>query len=155
MVDEEGHIQSEQGTLREIAEKYYTKLFQKTKTRVGKQEKVLSKIVKKISDADKRNLDAPLTIKELEKALMSLLDNKSPGPDGITAEFYKKIWYLIQDKYLAYINAAKVHGFRDFRNTSSTTIIYKRKGEVYDLANYRPIALINNDIKILTKTLSS
>ena len=154
LADEEGHIQSEQGTLQEIAKKYYTKLFQKTKTRVGKQDKVLSKIVKKISDADRRNLDAPLTIKELEKAVMSLLDNKSPGPDGITAEFYKKFWYLIKDKYLAYINAAKIHGFRDFRNTSSTTIIYKRKGEVYDLANYRPIALLNIDIKILTKTLS-
>ena len=75
-MDEEGHIQSAQDTILDIAKKYYTKLFQKTKTRVGKQDKVLSKIVKKISDADKRNLDAPSTIKELEKAVISLSDNK-------------------------------------------------------------------------------
>ena len=81
--------------------------------------------------------------------------NKSPGPDGITAEFYKKFWYLIKEKFRAYLNTAKITGFRDYRNTSSTTLIYKRKGEVYELSNYRPIALINVDLKILTKTLSS
>ena len=86
---------------------------------------------------------------------MSLSDGKSPGPDGITVEFYKKFWHLIKDRYLSYINAAKILGFHDYRNTSSTTIIYKLKGQLYHLDNYRPIALINVDIKILTKALSN
>ena len=43
----------------------------------------------------------------------------------------------------------------DYRNTSTTTLIFKHKGEVYELGNYRPIALINVDIKILTKALSN
>ena len=81
---------------------------------------------------------------------MSLINNKSSGPNGITG---KKFWYLIKDRFLDYLNAAKLLGLKEYRDTSSTTLIYKHKGEVYDLSNYIPIALINIDIKILAKTL--
>ena len=86
---------------------------------------------------------------------MALHSGKSPGPDGISAEFYKAFWYLIKDRYLLYINAAKTTGFNAYRNESTTTIIYKRKGEVFKLEYYRPIALMNVDLKILTKTLNN
>ena len=155
LLDENEELQTNQDSLQNIARNYYTKLFTKTRTNDAKQNKLLRNIVNKISGEDKLKLDSPLTIKELEKAVMSLLNNKSPGPDGITGEFYKKFWYLIRDRFLAYLNATKLLGFKEYRNTSSTTLIYKHKGEVYDLMNYRPIALINIDIKILTKTLSN
>ena len=155
LANEKGEIETENDALLGTAEKYYTKLFRKGKTNWSKQQKLLQNVGKSISAADKATLDAHLTIEELEKSVMSLASNKSPGPDGITAEFYKKFWYLFKEKFLAYLNAAKNTGFRDYRNTSSTTLIYKRKGETYELANYRPIALINIDLKILTKALSN
>lgn len=155
LMDKNGIIQTGNNNLLNITEDYYTKLFKNSNVSVSKQNKLLQKVNKKLSIADRNKLDARLTPKELELAVMSLPNNKSPGPDGISAEFYKKFWYLINERYLSYINAAKSSGFRSYRNTSSTTLVYKNKGEIYNLDYYRPIALINVDIKILTKALSN
>ncbi len=153
--DENGQIYTDNNSLLTITEKYYTKLFTNSRTNIAKRNKLLQNITKRLSASDRMRLDAPLTLEELEKAVMALLINKSPGPDGISAEFYKAFWYLIKDMFLSYINAAKVTGFHAYRNLSSTTLIYKRKGEIYKLEYYRPIALINVDLKLLTKALSN
>ena len=37
-------------------------------------------------------LEQPVTENELKEALFGMADNKSPGSDGLTVEFYKKCW---------------------------------------------------------------
>ena len=155
LADENEEIHSDTNSLLGIAEKYYTKLYAKSRTNSGKQTQILRNVQHKLSAIDRQKLDDPLTLEQIEKALWSLANGKSPGPDGITVEFYKTFWYLIKDKFLSYINQAKLTGFHEYRNQSATTIVYKRKGEVYKLDYYRPIALINVDLKIITKTLSN
>ena len=85
---------------------------------------------------------------------MKLQVGKSPGPDGIPAEFYQAFWPCINNMYLEFVNSVRVNSFPDEKNTSITTIIYKKRGDPYLLINYRPIALMNVDVKILTKLLS-
>ena len=155
LADENGEIHTENITLLDVTEKYYTQLFTSSRNDTPKQKNLLQNITKKLSNADRMKLDALLTLDELCKAVMALQNGKSPGPDGISAEFYKAFWYLIKDKFLCYINAAKEIGFHAYRNESTTTIIYKKKGEVYKLEYYRPIALMNVDLKILSKCLST
>lgn len=96
-----------------------------------KQYKLLNNIHLKISTQDKLKLESDITEQEIQNAVQQIQDNKSPGLNGITAEFYKKFWYLIKDEYLMYINAAKQYSFGDYTNTSVTTIIFKHKGEIY------------------------
>ena len=51
----------------------------------------------KINEEQKVNLDREITKGEVEEALKSLKNNKSPGPDGYTAEFFKAFWQELGD----------------------------------------------------------
>ena len=153
--DENKNMQTENEKLLEITEKYYKKLYATSNTDKLKQQKLLKNIQKRLSKSDKHKLDAPLCNDELGRATYQLHDNKSPGPDGKIAEFYKTFWYLIKDMYVEYINAARQTSFTDHQNTSVTILIYKHKGETYILDNYRPISLINVDLNFLAKALAN
>ena len=153
--DKKGQIQTDNENLVQIATDYYTKLYKPSPVDEMKQQRLLKNIDLKISTQDKLKLEADITEQELQQAVYQLNDNKSPGINGITAEFYKKFWYLIKDKYIQYINTAKQSSLGEYINTSVTTIIFKHKGEIYILDNYRPISLINVDLKILTRALAN
>ena len=44
----------------------------------------------KVNQEEIENLDRPITSTEIETVIRNLSANKSPGPDGVTAEFYQK-----------------------------------------------------------------
>jgi hypothetical protein len=41
-------------------------------------------------------LSAPFTEKEVFEAIAQMKNNKAPGPDGFSAEFYKRCWNIIK-----------------------------------------------------------
>ena len=53
--------------------------------------------IPKISDEEKEQLDFQISKAELDFSLRSLKNNKTPGPNGYTAEFPKKIWDALGD----------------------------------------------------------
>ena len=45
----------------------------------------------KLNQEEIENLNRPITSMEIETVVRNLLVNKSPGPDGFTAEFYQNL----------------------------------------------------------------
>uniref|UniRef100_A0A3B4XD94 Reverse transcriptase domain-containing protein n=1 Tax=Seriola lalandi dorsalis TaxID=1841481 RepID=A0A3B4XD94_SERLL len=94
--------------------------------------------------------------RKIEVTIDNLNKNKSPGSDGLTAEFYirfkEQLAPLLLDLYHTMQEQQKTP--KSF-TTGMITVIYKNKGERNIISNYRPISLLNTDYKILTKTLAN
>ena len=70
------------------------------------REKFLEKYnFPKLNQEEIENLNRPITSTEMETVIRNLPTNKSPGPDGFTAEFYQK--FREELKYLSYSNSSR------------------------------------------------
>ena len=78
---------------------------------------------------------------------------KAPGPDGLSVEFYTRCWPIVKHDFVNLLNQMYSTQSIDNRTKSGfITLIYK-KGPKTKISNYRPISLLNYDLKIFTKCL--
>ena len=134
--------------------KFYKDLYSTDKVNEKVQDKLLRNVKTKLSKEARTDLDKPITAEEVFKAINKLQSGKSPGLDGFPIEFYKEYWHLIQNLFMAYVNEVLETGISNSRNVSVIKLIYKKTGEIFLLTNFRPISLINTDVKIITKVLT-
>jgi len=103
------------------------------------------------NDLDVHDLMKPVTLKELEEVISTFKNGKAPGLDGLSIEFYKKTFGCIKHHLLNFINDT-IFGEHLPRKISTGVIkLLFKKGDPRDLKNYRPITLMNVDLKIITK----
>ena len=63
-----------------------------------------------LSEDEREHCEGLLSKEELLQALKTMESNKSPGSDGIPAEFYKVFWHDISDHLLDSINYSYQQG---------------------------------------------
>ena len=93
---------------------------------------------------------------ECLNALKTMSNRKSPGSDGFSAEFYKFFWNDISKHVLNSLNHAFIEGelSTDQKRGLISLIPKKEKDRLY-IKNWRPIALLNTDYKLLAKILAT
>ena len=155
LIDDDGDLHADTPTMLHIVTQYYTSLYTPSPVNHTTQNKLLRNVHTSVSRQDRDALDAPFTLAELQAAVRSLKPGKSPGLDGLPIEFYQRFWPLLQHHYLSYVNAVQASHLDPWKNTSITALLYKNRGDANDLTNYRPISLINVDVKIITKVLTT
>jgi hypothetical protein len=147
-------ITSQAGIINYITE-FYKDLYSKEEHEVDKvsSDKVeeFFKNCPKLSVNDKEFMDSPITLEELTAALKSC-KNSTPGPDGISYDFYKKFWPQWGNIILESWNySLKVGKLPESNLTSAITLLPKEGKNLELIANWRPISLTNCDLKIITK----
>lgn len=108
-----------------------------------------------ISRLNRSRMDRPFTAQEFLDALKDLNKGKTPGTDGITPEFYQTFWEQLKDEFLESIeHSLDIGSFTDQQRTGVITLVPKKDMDRRLLTNWRPITLLNTDIKILSKALA-
>ena len=89
--NENGEITTDNTEIQRIIRDYYQWLYVNKMDNLEEMEKFLEKYnFPKLNQEEIENLNRPITSTEIETVIRNIPANKNSGPDGVTAEFYKK-----------------------------------------------------------------
>ena len=102
-----------------------------------------------LNDSDKQKCEGLLTEKECLEALKTMESGKSPGTDGLPAEFYKVFWKDVSPFLIRCLNKSHQKGKLALTQRRGViSLIPKKDKALQELKNWRPITLLNCDYKI-------
>ncbi|GKA98844.1 RNA-directed DNA polymerase, eukaryota [Tanacetum coccineum] len=100
-------------------------------------------------------LDKSITIDEIRVAVWDCGENKSPGPDGYTFEFFRRFWNFIGPDFCSAVLCFFDHGFFPRGCNSSFIALIPKVTDTKFVTDFRPISLIGSVYKVVTKILAN
>jgi len=109
-----------------------------------------------LDENQKQGLEGPIQHEELLWALKKMSNNKSPGLDGYTVEFYKMFfndlsWFLLRSLNESYDSAS----LSVTQNLGVITLLPKGKKSREYLTNWLPIFLLNISYKLASSCIAN
>jgi hypothetical protein len=116
-------------------------------------EKILDRYqVPKLNQDQVNDLNSPISPKEIEVVINSLPTKKSPGPDGFSVEFYQTFGEDIIPILHKIFHKREAEGtlLNSFYE-ATITLIPKPQKDPTKIEDFRPISLININVKYSIK----
>lgn len=105
-----------------------------------------------INKADSELCESLITYEDCAKAINNMEDFKSPGCDGLPAEFYKYFFHLFGAHFVSILNS-NINTLSLTQRTGIITLLCKDASKADNLGAWRPISLLNLDYKIISKVV--
>ena len=109
-------------------------------------------LTKTLDNDETERCEGLITKKECADALNKFQDNKTPGSEGLTIEFYRDAsGSCLVDSF----NYAYEYGHLSIsQRLGIISLIPKKNKSLEYLLNWKPVSLLNNDYKIATKAIA-
>ena len=105
-------------------------------------------------NVDLNSLVAPFSREEIDLLIKQIPTDKAPGPDGFNGLFMKKCWQIIKEDFYKLCDAFfELDVNLESINNSIITLVAKINSPE-TVNHFRPISLLNMDIKLLIKLLA-
>ena len=129
-------------------------LYSRVPTDKSALDYLLADIIKLDSD-DAKDLDSPLSLEEFDLAVRQLGKDKAPGLDGLTSDFFLSFWPILKDNFRSVLQSSISSGSLPHFFRRAVITLLPKKGDLADIANWRPVSLLNTDYKIFAKLLAN
>jgi hypothetical protein len=109
----------------------------------------------KLSEVERATLESPLTVDELDKSIDKCNLRSAPGIDGFSNMFIKKFWAYFRIPLHRYALCCYDKGVLTSNFRSASIKLIPKKGETSQLKNWRPISLLSNFYKIISRAINN
>jgi len=103
--DSSGAEVSSQKEIEQAHVDFCSSLFPEEPIDLNFQDDLLSSLSCQLSSHRSSLCEGAMTIDEISFAVKNMNTNKSPGPDGLTVEFYRKFWDVLSPHLVCVYNA--------------------------------------------------
>ena len=156
-MNEEGKEVTETSDVLKCQTNFYKELYKEVEIDDSKSiHSILGDNESKLSDKESQELEGEITYTELTSALRNMNNNKSPGLDGFTVEFFKFFWVDIGQFTLRSLNFGYRTGSLSITQKQGIiTCIPKPNKPRINLKKWRPISLLNVTYKLVSAVISN
>ncbi|GJR63333.1 RNA-directed DNA polymerase, eukaryota [Tanacetum coccineum] len=110
---------------------------------------------KRLSEVQAADLERSVSRDEIRLAVWNCGENKSPGPDGYTFEFFRKYWNFIGPDFYEAVEYFFETGLSSKGCNSSFVALIPKVADAKFVNDFRPISLIGSVYKVVTKVLAN
>jgi hypothetical protein len=137
--------------IQSIIRSYYKKLYSTKLKNLDEIDKFLDRYqVPKLNQNQINDLKSPISPREIDTVIDSLQTKKSPGPDGLSVEFYQAFKEDLISILLKLFHKIETEGtLPNSFNEATITLIPKPHKDQTKKENFRPISLMNIDAKTI------
>jgi len=97
----------------------------------------------------------PFTDNDIKKAMFSIPNHKSPGPDGFSSGFFKSSWNYTGPLVYAIVREFLQSGSMPLFISATTWIVLPKVTNPHNASDFRHISCCNVIYKVITKLLGS
>jgi hypothetical protein len=153
ITDPLGNNQTQNKNIQEVFQNYFSDLF--SSSNPTNMQETMQVVANRVHPQMHDYLSQEFTSAEVSYATHQLKSNAAPGPDGLNANFYQSYWDTIGgDIIQTALNILNNGGNPEIFNNTHICLIPKNKNPTTP-ADFRPIALCNVILKIITKTIAN